>query len=345
MDRSIKLLVREALMDLPVCIINGDETEYTVRCPFCGDSLNPNHAHMGINIDVDNDDMMLYNCLKCGASGIVDDDLLDELEIFLSSDEAKQLKSYNKKATKLSGRRTIIRTEKFVIPLFSPSRNSDDKLQYLNHRIGANIDYGTVGDYRIILSLAEFMTANEIKKLENVPDWKLRYLEMNYIGFLSSNKNSITFRCIRNDPKFRRYDKVILNPNNQDNATFYSIPSRIDMLYDGEFHIHIAEGTFDILGVRHTVNPQYENQAFYAACGYSYLRIIKFLAKNGLISHMNLHIYADRDKTDWDHLKLLNRSTTSALLEHVYLHRNGVPGQKDYGVTPDLIKDTYRKLW
>ncbi|HHY79722.1 MAG TPA: DUF3854 domain-containing protein [Thermoanaerobacter sp.] len=38
--------------------------EYLARCPFCGDSENPEHGHLYLNVAKD-----AYHCVKCGAGG------------------------------------------------------------------------------------------------------------------------------------------------------------------------------------------------------------------------------------------------------------------------------------
>jgi predicted CopG family antitoxin len=41
-----------------------NEEEFAARCPFCGDSQNPNHGHLMLNIAKD-----AYHCVRCGEQG------------------------------------------------------------------------------------------------------------------------------------------------------------------------------------------------------------------------------------------------------------------------------------
>ena len=343
MNREIKELIVQRLRELPVCNVNDDKTEYTVRCPYCGDSTkDPTHAHLGLHIDLNQDDLMIYNCFRCGESGVITDSTLEDLGIYLSEQDIREFRSYTKKIAKITNR-AIIRTERFQVPLCTPTQLTEAKRNYLCRRLHLDFSYEDMAKCKIIPSILQFMQANELKFIPNVPDKVLWALENFYIGFLSSNNNLLTFRNI--GQKGKRYYKAILNPNNADNNTFYSIPSQLDLMYTGDLHIHIAEGTFDILSIKYNVNPQYERQAFYASCGYSYMAILKNLARNGIVSNLIVHIYADRDKTDRDHWKLLHSSPVYAFIEHAYLHRNGVQDEKDYGVPLSQIQDTARKLW
>jgi hypothetical protein len=199
---------------------------------------------------------------------------------------------------------------------------------------------------KIIPSAMAFLAANELKHFEGVQAWLIKILERDYVGFLSSNNNLLTFRNIRQNSKSWRYYKVLVNPLNQDNATFYSIPSKLDLLYTGPLNVYVAEGTFDILSIKYNVRPSgSENQIFYAACGYSYMGILKHLARNGILTDINLHVFADADKSDEDHIEMVENSPISEFIEHFYIHRNAFPHEKDYGVPESNIIDKCRQVW
>jgi hypothetical protein len=345
MTNEIKVLLIEKLREKEVCIVSDDETEYTIRCPYCGDSSTPTHGHLNIRINPDDDSGLPWHCFRCGASGKVTDDFLDDIEVLLDEEAIKQLKLYNRKAAKLSGRKTIVQTENYKVPLCTVTALNDKKLYYINDRLGTCFNYEMAQSHKIVLSLNEFMLANGLYKIEGVKSWTTGVLERDYVGFLSSNNNLLTFRNIRNDPQARRYYKIILNEKNDSPTTFYSIPTQLELLYEGELNVHIAEGTFDILSIKYNLEHRESNAIFYASCGYSYANIVKALARSGIIPHMNIHIYADRDKTDSDHMALIRRNAAMKFAEHLYLHRNGKYGQKDYGVPRDYIVDRCRQLW
>ena len=348
MNRDIKGILIAKLSELPVYHPNDDGTEHTVRCPYCGDSKDPTHCHLGIAIDPNDDSAMLWNCFRCGAGGVVNDDLLDDLGIYISDEEVKELRNYNKKLEKLSNRRTILRTERFVTPLCQYTRENERKRMYLSNRLQLDVTYEDMQRNKIIPSLVEFMVRNDLKQIEGCPDWLVNAMEKDYLGFLSTNNNVLTFRNVNPTSRGKRYYKLFVNPLNQDRATFYSIPSQLDLLYEGPLHVHIAEGTFDILSIKYNVRPQDRMPGyhiFYASCGYSYVNILKHLIRNGILTHLNVHIYADEDKPDYEHNRFLKRAFLDQFMEHAYIHRNKFPGEKDFGVPLEAIDEKIRVLW
>lgn len=347
MTTEVKDLIIKKLQGLNVYKISDDGVEHTVRCPYCGDSKDPTHAHLGVKIDPDDKDGMIFHCFRCGASGIVTDQFLDDLGIYITDEELRELRNFNKKLEKLSKKRTIVHTEKFVVPLSSYSPTNEAKRLYLSSRLELNVSYENMQQNKIIPSILEFMVRNDIEKFDGLPEWQLKQLESEYIGFLSTNNNLITMRSINpNVSKNRRYYKLFANPHNQDNATFYSIPTQIDLLYTGPLNVYIAEGTFDILSVKYNLRPRDEGyQIFYAACGYSYVSILRHLIKAGLCTHLNVHIYADNDKRDKEHQRFLKNGNINEFIEHAYIHRNYFKGEKDFGVPMRCIEDRVRKLW
>lgn len=345
MNREIKSLIIDKLRQLDVYYPSDDGIEHTVRCPFCGDSKTPTHAHMGIMINPDNDDLMIYHCFRCGVGGRFTDDTLTELGIHLDESEVRELRNYNKKAVKIA-KNTIIHTENYSVPISEPSQFTLPKLAYVNERLGLCLDTHQAAQNKIVLSLYEFMVHNNLKKIEGMKRWMYDYLEKGYVGFLSTNNNLITFRNIDPESSGKRYIKVFINPLNPDTATFYSIPTHLDLSYTSDLHLHIAEGTFDIMSVKYNLPHEEDGfHIFYASCGYSYMSILKHLVRNGIASNIHLHIYADRDKTDSDHRAMLRRNDISAFLEHVTIHRNQFHYEKDYGVPRNRIKDGQKKIW
>lgn len=348
MNREIKEIIIAKLQELSVYHCNSDGTEHTVRCPYCGDSKTPSHAHLGIFIDPNDDNGMVWHCFRCGVGGILTDEVLEDLGVFMDETSTRNLRAYNKKVQKLSNKRTILRTERFVVPLSNATPLTNTKLQYVNQRLGTEFDYVDAQQNKFILSFLEFMTVNEIPAIPSVKDWVYRVLEQEYVGFLSSNNNCITFRNINPNSHGKRYMKIILNPLNPDDATFYSVPTRLDLLYENDLHVHIAEGTFDILSIKYNLRPNVTlpgEHIFYASCGYSYTSILKHLIRNGIATNLNVHIYADADKSDDDHLGILRRSAVRPFITHAFLHRNGYPGMKDYGVRYENIHHLTRQLW
>ena len=75
-----------------------------------------------------------------------------------------------------------------------------------------------------------------------------------------------------------------------------------------------------------------------------FLSVLRHLVRHGLIGDTTLHIYADADKSDEDHRKILRNSIVD-LSSHVVIHRNSHDDEKDFGVPIDRIRETERVLW
>lgn len=346
MDNSLKYKIIDLLQNLSVCNINSAKTEYTVRCPYCGDSQKDlSHGHFAIHIDVNNDDAILYRCLKCSVSGILNGDVLNELQLNTTPDTNDQLRNFNRKVVKKNNL-TNANYENYTVPLYSSTPSNDLKLKYLNNRIGTTINYSEAKDLKIVFDIFEFLRYNKIDAIPGLSFKKQELLNKYYIGWLSTNNNCITFRRIIDDNNLMRYIKIILNPHNINGNTFYSIPNKIDLLYTQNINIHIAEGIFDITSVyKNLQNSNLQNNYFYAACGFGYLTILKYLIYNGINTGLNIHIYSDNDKTDKDHIQyLFKRSAVGIWIDHIYIHRNRFSGEKDYGVPINRIDDSKLKI-
>ena len=148
------------------------------------------------------------------------------------------------------------------------------------------------------------------------------------------------------DHEFRWYN-VILNSNNMNPYTFYSIPNSINLYYTDKINIHIAEGAFDILSIYENLkHGDLDHNYFYASCGSSGLNIMNFLIDRGINTGINLHLYADKDKSDDFHMKyLMYDSEVYQWCDSIIIHRNKMNGEKDYGVPKDRIKDSFRTVY
>lgn len=343
-NQEVKQIVIEMLKSLPVYIPNLTGTQHVVRCPRCLDSLNLSHGHFSINIDVESETPMMYRCFKCDTKGLLTDTELEELGFYIDSDLRAQLKSFNRKIGK---KYKLVNTaiENFNVPFYQNNYNNMMKLDYINNRLDTDISIEEAKDLKIILNLFDFMKLNEIKSINGLTFNQMKLLNDCYVGFLSTNNNCINFRNITKNDKLMRYFKVILNPRNINPDTFYSIPNSIDLMYTHDINIHIAEGTFDILSIYKNIIKSKGNNYYFANCGFGSLSILKYLIRIGINTGLNVHIYSDSDKTDWNHKKyLFKESSISHWLDHIYINRNAFPGEKDYGVPAHKICDTYTIL-
>lgn len=350
-----KQYILDQLHTLSVCQPNTMRTQWTVRCPFCGDSKDLSHGHLSIQIDLNDDDApMLYRCFKCEASGILDANLMSELGLVVDDGFKDGIRKATKRASKKS-RFTNDRIESYsvITPKMSPLVQV--KLDYLNRRLGANFTVEDSISYKLILDLETFIYGNNIdpflvfanREMDRQKSlWMLQHFNENYIGFLSASNNVITCRYIGQDPRFRRYHKIILNPNNKNPASFYMKPGAASLYDERPIKLHISEGIFDILGV-YLMNPDPDERTIYAAsCGFGPNTIIEYVVRNGLAQDLELHIYCDNDKTDNEVRNLLLRrpEVLAWVRGDIYFHRNQYQGEKDYGVSQDHIVNGIKKV-
>ena len=344
---QMKQIIIDRLKTLPVCKTSSNNKNWVVRCPYCGDSKTSNHGHFSIRIDTTSDTPMIYRCFRCNESGMVTPKTLEDLDLGLSQELQRNLDIINR----MSGNAEYFRDKikPFKVPVVSDTGENAKKLDYINRRLGLNLTYEDCAEFHIILSLAEFMRYNKIKlSKENtgtsldIPLKSLQELESNYLGFLSSNNNKITFRDVTPDQHgfFGRYYKVTIDLFNQAPNTFYGLRNQFDLLYTGPIEVHISEGTFDILSVyKNLEHNDSQNSLFFASCGYGFSTIVKYLVFMGVDTDITLNIYSDNDKSDSDHRKALKKYSMPIWLDKVIVHRNGYPSEKDFGVPKDRIRE------
>lgn len=340
-DMELKSQVLQMLQTLRVCKPNSARTQWSVRCPYCGDSTKHyNEGHFSILIDLNSDKPMLFRCFRCNESGILNADVLQDLGLSVTSDLKDQLRR---------GFRRILNTDhfnqlpmKYMVPEYPQDLKYLMKLNYIAQRLDLDIDTTWAKGNKIILGLYPFLEENHIRSIPGVSEKLMWFLNENHVGFLSSNNNRIVFRYIGSNPKVDRYYKMILNPNNVSRNTFYAIPSGIDLMYTNPVHVHMAEGTFDILSVKYNMDhPEIGTHLYYASCGFNFNTILRWLLAKGVNTDLHIHIYSDKDKGDADHKKYLNTRQNKIWLDHVYIHRNLDEREKDYGVPRYRIQDSY----
>ena len=343
---EIKQNVLTLLKALPVCIPDTMERQWYVRCPYCGDSKDQSHGHLSIKIDLASDEPMLWRCLKCGECGILTDSVLRDIGVYTDSTIRASLKSFNKK----SGRFNKFLND-YIEKIEIPSYKSDiaiRHLSYINQRLGTNISLSEAKRYSLVLDLNEFLRHNGLTKIYSISDKMQWFIAKNYVGFLSTSKNRIIFRLCEDIPSAKRYLKYPLNPYNANPASFYNIPSEFDIMSTEPLHVHIAEGTFDIISIeRNLFNAEDKRRhLFFASCGFGPMTIIQYLVYFGAGGNIILHVYCDNDKTDFDEIKIIkNRKEMLPWIKEIWFHRNRAdPFEKDYGVPLNRICDKKRKV-
>lgn len=317
--------------------------EIVIRCPFCGDSKNLRHSHFYISVPQTQDELSLYHCKLCPNHGIVDDDLLRKIGC-ADSNILIDVMKHNSEVLSLPKYRSLKRINIYPLKwdLIRQEDTNQDKLNYINSRIGSNFNFGDLVRLKIFLNLYDIININklELTRHQNI----CNDLDKHFIGFISYDNSYCNLRKVTTNELYPSINKryIIYNLINKfnDAKNFYVIPSKVDILNPSPVKIHIAEGPFDILSIFYNLNNQNDYQNIYIACGgKSYIQALEFiLNETGLINY-EIHYYPDKDVTDNDVYYNIIRKI-NILPCDIYIHRNSFNGEKDFGVPRNRIVDT-----
>lgn len=352
-NTDFKKYIIEEISKMPFYHVSPNGINHTVKCPYCNDD-SPRHGHFCIKVDIDSDEPVLYNCLKCAHGGIMNQSVLSDLGIYLPQNLAAQLR----KSNKIFARKNNL-TDISVMPFKIPEvcklmaiSTAQKKIDYINNRLGTHLTITDAPKYNIVISLKDFMSENNITEIEGYKPKYLSYIDENYVGFVSTNKNCIVLRRI-NDVSYipgrasHRYIKLVIDRKNIDPNTYYNIPTTFDIMGIEPVNVHISEGPFDMLSiVTNDVFNTYDRNMFFAVCGFGYASAIKNIIRMGICPNINLYIYADNDKSDTElkHMILNKKQGIVNYLDSMTIVRNGFQGEKDFGVPKDRIKPSYKKI-
>lgn len=323
-------------------------TEIVCRCPFCGDSKDPNHAHLYLSVPQSEEDISQYHCKKCPAHGIVDVDLLRRIGCEDTS-LLVEVSKHNSEVFKLPKYKSIKQIDVYPLNMNYIRQDplNEAKLNYINNRIGSNFSISDLASLKIFLNLYDIINANNLEltrhqiTCDDLDKW--------FIGFISYDNSFAGLRKLTNRELYKSINKRYINYTlvNKTNTAknFYVIPTMIDILSLEPVKIHLAEGQFDILSIFYNLNNCNRNQNIYIACGgKSYAQALEFiLLETGIINY-EIHYYPDKDVTDSDFFKSTQQKV-NLLPANIYIHRNMYPGEKDYGVPMNKITDTVKVIY
>lgn len=326
--------------------IKGEPPQFRTRCILCGDSKkDPNKMRLGIKIDATNpEEPILYRCFNCNRSGILTNRMLKAIT------GAQQIKTsvdgINRSILKSSGN---IKTNRYkntrVINVKIPGLYPKDlnKAKYVFGRLGRIIDPKEHEGLKIIWSLYDFLSVNNLKSNSKM-DW---LLDRDYVGFLSTNNDFISFRDITDKNKFRWYKYNIFEIFDN-SASFYSIPGRLELFTPEDIHIHIAEGPFDILSILYNINDNNRTNNLYISStdGEFYTPLLHYFEKGFVGSNIFIDVYKDNVKygeTEYDYGKLKTDLKTYVInTKNIHIYYNAHEGEKDFGVPlSKIIKEEY----
>ena len=311
--------------------------EISVRCPYCGDSDNPDHSHFYIGFSIEEEGISLpYHCKKCGISGgnisyefyqRITSKANDEIRIFLNK--------LNKGAKLL---KKALSVDDIEIPQWKlqdrpteGSKSDMEKINFFNKRTGLKLSPSLIKKFKIILNLKNFLRMNEIKK--NLFDEKFRYiinnLSENYIGFLSYYNNYIYLRhkLYKPPPGQMKHHRMLIKGYR---GRFLYIPSNYQVnLMTEKPKLALTEGVFDLINVQKRFYENEQTDMIFAASGSKgslNSTINEVISITGFVD-LDVTLYADSDvdikNVKKDMFGLLSESYKGKVIYH--------KGLKDFG--------------
>lgn len=304
-----------------------DGTQATLRCPYCGDSDKSGHGHFSIKLDIKSSEAMPYQCFRaiCGRAGILTTETLQSLGC-TDMETLMELAVHNSKISRNIEKGFITKESKGYEMVNLPISDNIAKLEYLNRRLGIHLEPKDLRQYKIQLSLYDFLNLNNIQRLAYSKP-TCDNLDAYTIGFLSMYNDYMICRDIT--PEIRtglRYTiyRTSGKPS-PDDMKLYSIPTELDLLDPNPAEINIAEGTFSILGAYlhgDDIGKQARNNIWLANCGTGYHNTIMHVVKQyGLLDGI-IHIWSDSEIKLAKYESVLEKIRNRMNVIGMYVHYN-----------------------
>lgn len=324
----------------------GKQIVCRCRFPGCTDTK----RHMYIGPFTKSDEGIRYNCFKCPASGYLNENFLAVYGInnsvgmeVIKANRGPKYRQYS------SGKdRVYYATNKQI----TSCSLSEQKLRYINERLGLSLSYKDCIDMKIVLNLVDIIRDNNIRSLTRHPDI-VKQLNDSFIGFLSRTNCTLNMRNLNEGHVYESIDRKYVNYRLFDDDPkydFYIVPSNINL--DDHVKVYIAEGPFDILSVYYNLISDKTNSFFVAGRGKAYYSVVEYLLTTYGIYNMEIHYYVDRDVSDKEIIDIIRFFDPYRVIDEngenvgirFYVHRNGYGDEKDFGVPKSRIIDKYRRV-
>jgi len=334
------------ISNLPGSKLASGGTEIICYCQntSCDDHYKTSgNGHMYISIPQSDEEVSKFNCFKCGYKGVVTHEVLNQWGV-TDKDLYINLSKHNQSIKNSHKKKVVQGIDYYYINnnYITLCDLSEYKLNYINNRLGTNLQYQDIIDFKICLNLIDLLNTNNITATTR--DQRIiNSLNDNFLGFISLDNSYINFRKVTDNTLHESIDKRYINYQIFKNAgrKNYIIPMSINT--NSLIKLHISEGPFDILSVFLNCSNR-EPGIYVAATGNSYSDIINFILTNYMIPYCEIHIYPDNDKFGTnDYIKKQLNEIYDPYLP-VYIHRNDYTGEKDFGVSKNKILEKIIKL-
>ena len=336
---------RLLLERIPTAKISSGGKEINCRCMYCGDSKKSARSrHFYISLPTNDTTPSLYYCQLCHNSGVMTYQKLIEWDIF-DDTVAIDLIQHNNNCSKYGNNIKYYHNHKYIIAYNTTTDNETTriKLDYMNQRLGCQFTYEELRRLKIVLNLNDLLHDNYITHLTRNPQ-VVDQLDKNFLGFISIDNAFLNMRRLCDEGLvYSSIDKRYINYKLYDkfdtSERFYTIPTQVNLLSTDRVQIHVAEGPFDILSIYK--NVRHEEPGIYTSIGGSnYKGIAMYFLEKYKIPYCDFHYYPDNDEYgSMRKMKAIAKYLKPMNIK-IYIHRNQSPGQKDFGVSPDLIDES-----
>lgn len=348
-DLELLALVKKRLLALPYANETPSMEHVRLRCPICGDSTHrTDSTRCYVNIEYGKP--MTFYCFKCNEGGLVSSRFLNYIPETGLLQLASAITKYNRQFFRndvsgyvRSNRSGIVHIQNSFLPDMKLTKKEQRKVDYIYGRLGLpKYEYESfVRKLKIVPSIKKFLEFNG-RNLNPRFNRFARQLEEHYVGFLSMDGSSITFRDTRTidkesseksgNPRHVIYP-VIQHP---DATKGYIIPNDVDIMND-TIDFYMAEGTMDCISCFLNVhNGKMDNSTIYGAVnGSGYRNLIHRILSMGFIGNLRIHCYSDKDKPIGYYDSL---STIKDAVSDIDIWYNDYPKEKDIGVPSDRIQ-------
>jgi len=332
------------LNKIPRAKIASGGREIICRCFSCADSKDQTKGHFYISIPRSEQEPSFYDCKKCHYSGMVTYQKLLEWSIF-DATIAIELSEHNKNVLNnpLYARKfnqTIFNLNNLYV---TQDKLSEAKLNYLNNRLGLNLNYQDILDNKIVLNLNDLLTSNHINSFTR-HQTIIEQLDSSFMGFLSFDNAFINLRNLAVGKVYSSIDKRYVNYSifdKQDSSCKYYVnPCKIDITNPSPIKLNITEGPFDALSVKYNLRKDFNQSIYAAVTGSGYKGLIRYFITTLKLMNLEIHLYVDSDVERWVIVDLAN--FLSVYKYPLYLHRNTIG--KDMGVRIEQINESIERL-
>ena len=336
------------LSSIPTASLASGGRVINCRCFNCPDSKNPKSKHFYISIPQSSNEPSLYYCHKCHCSGVVTYKTLIEWGIH-NEQIAGQLVEHNKNCSMKQSNRKYYNWMAYRVAntLTTMDDTSRAKLELIRTRLGYPFTFEELQQLKIVLNLKDLLRLNRIQSYTRDPII-IDQLDSNFLGFLSIDNAFVNLRRLCEEGKVyssidKRYINYKLFDKFDTSERFYTIPTQVDLYRPERVKIHIAEGPFDILSIY--LNVRHKEPGIYTSiAGSNYYGIALYFLSTFKLPYVEFHYYPDNDK--YGSNLVMNRiaSLLKPISAPFYVHRNLYPGEKDFGVSPNRIREGIQRI-